>query len=125
MAAVEDACGFSGDNSEVVLDLFCGVGTLGLCVASRAKHVYGWEVVPEAVRDARRNAADNDIANATFRRGDLARLRASLGGGARDLPGLSGGRGAKKGKNKNNKKNNDAGGGGTAGSGMGRGAFRR
>ena len=41
--AVEVACGFSGDNTEVVLDLFCGVGTLGLCVAAKAKHVYGWE----------------------------------------------------------------------------------
>jgi hypothetical protein len=33
--AVEVACGFKGDRSEVVLDLFCGVGTLGLCVASK------------------------------------------------------------------------------------------
>ena len=90
VAAVEDACGFSGDGTEVVLDLFCGVGTLGLCVAKKAKHVYGWEVVPEAVKDAERNAAANGIDNATFRRGDLAKLKASLPGvggkGGGDLP---------------------------------------
>lgn len=80
VAEVEAACGFSGSNTEVVLDLFCGVGTLGLCVASKAKHVYGWEVVPEAVKDAKRNAASNGITNATFRRGDLAKLKSSLPG---------------------------------------------
>ncbi|ACO62243.1 predicted protein, partial [Micromonas commoda] len=80
VAAVEDACGFSGDGTEVVLDLFCGVGTLGLCVAKKAKHVFGWEVVPEAVKDAERNAEANGITNATFRRGDLAKLKASLPG---------------------------------------------
>ena len=57
-AAVEDACGFSGDGTEIVLDLFCGVGTLGLCVAHRCAHVYGWEIVPEAVEDARRAAEE-------------------------------------------------------------------
>ena len=66
------------------------LGTLGLCVAKKAKHVYGWEVVPEAVKDAERNAAANGIDNATFRRGDLAKLKASLPGvggkGGGDLP---------------------------------------
>jgi tRNA/tmRNA/rRNA uracil-C5-methylase (TrmA/RlmC/RlmD family) len=70
--------------------------------------VYGWEVVPEAVEDARRNAADNGITNATFRRGDLARLRASLG--PRGLPGLGGG--GKRGKRGD-------GGGGSSGGGRG------
>ena len=37
VAAVEDACGFSGDGTEVVLDLFCGVGTLGLCVGQKGQ----------------------------------------------------------------------------------------
>ena len=90
VAAVEDACGFSGDGTEVVLDLFCGVGTLGLCVAKKAKHVFGWEVVPEAVKDAERNAEANGITNATFRRGDLAKLKVSLPGvggkGSGDIP---------------------------------------
>lgn len=73
-AAVEDACGFSGDGTEIVLDLFCGVGTLGLCVAHRCAHVYGWEIVPEAVEDARRNADANGVRNATFVACDLAKL---------------------------------------------------
>lgn len=76
---MRDACGFSGNNTEVVLDLFCGVGMMGLCVASRAKHVMGWEVVPEAVRDAKRNAEINGIENAKFYRVDLSSLNAKLG----------------------------------------------
>ena len=81
---VEKACGFDEDDSEnsenkrntkVVLDLFCGVGTLGLCLAHRAHSVVGWEVVPDAVRDARRNAQANGITNATFFQGDLTKLK--------------------------------------------------
>lgn len=73
-AAVEDACGFSGNGTEIVLDLFCGVGTLGLCVAHRCAHVYGWEIVPEAVEDARRAAEENGVRNATFVACNLAKL---------------------------------------------------
>ena len=63
---VRDACGFSGNKTEIVLDLFCGAGTLGLSVASEASRVMGWEVVPEAVEDAKRNAEINGIVNADF-----------------------------------------------------------
>ena len=84
--AVEAACGFEErENEKVVLDLFCGVGALGLSVAHRAKRVVGWEVVPEAVRDATANAAKNGIENAVFRVGDLTkleRLAAAEGGGS-------------------------------------------
>lgn len=76
---VREACGFSGDRSEIVLDLFCGTGAMGLSVASSARQVMGWEIVPEAVRDAKRNAEMNGIANAKFYRVDLARLNASKG----------------------------------------------
>ena len=73
--AVEAACGFEErENEKVVLDLFCGAGALGLSVAHRARSVVGWEVVPEAVRDATANAAANGITNATFRVGDLTKL---------------------------------------------------
>lgn len=41
----------------------------------RVKHVYGYEVVPEAVADARRNAARNDITNATFIEGNLNKIQ--------------------------------------------------
>ena len=73
------ACDFSGDKSEIVLDLFCGVGTMGLSVAANAKRVMGWEVVPEAVADASRNAQINGITNADFFRVDLARLNPTKG----------------------------------------------
>jgi methyltransferase-like protein 6 len=52
---------------------------MGLSVASSARQVMGWEIVPEAVRDAKRNAEMNGIANAKFYRVDLARLNASKG----------------------------------------------
>jgi|MDSW01.2.fsa_nt_gb tRNA/tmRNA/rRNA uracil-C5-methylase (TrmA/RlmC/RlmD family) len=69
---VEEACALSGDKTEVILDLFCGVGTLGLCLASKAHHIYGCEIVSEAVVDAKNNATANGIENATFWQANLA-----------------------------------------------------
>ena len=51
---------------EIVWDLYCGIGTISLFLAQAAKHVYGVEIVPEAVADARENAKNNQIENATF-----------------------------------------------------------
>ena len=51
---------------EVVWDLYCGIGTISLFLAKRAKAVYGVEIVPAAVEDARRNAKLNGIENAYF-----------------------------------------------------------
>ena len=50
----------------VILDLYCGIGTIGLCLADKAKHVHGIEIVKEAVLDANRNAVINGIVNATY-----------------------------------------------------------
>lgn len=47
----------------VVYDLYCGTGTLGICVAQHAKQVYGIEIVPEAAIDARANATKNGYTN--------------------------------------------------------------
>lgn len=55
--------------SETVIDAYCGVGTISLFLAQRAKRVYGVEIVPEAVQDARSNAELNGIANAEFEAG--------------------------------------------------------
>jgi 23S rRNA (uracil1939-C5)-methyltransferase len=55
---------------ERVFDLFCGIGTLGLSLASRAGEVWGVEIVPEAIADAEENARRNGIENARFRTGD-------------------------------------------------------
>ena len=52
--------------SERVFDLYCGIGTIGLTLASRAGQVWGLETVPEAVADAERNALRNGITNARF-----------------------------------------------------------
>lgn len=51
---------------EIVWDLYCGIGTISLFLAKHAKHVYGVEVIPEAIADARENALANGIENATF-----------------------------------------------------------
>lgn len=51
---------------ETVLDLYCGIGTISLCMARRAGRVYGVEVIPQAVEDARANAARNGVSNAEF-----------------------------------------------------------
>jgi tRNA/tmRNA/rRNA uracil-C5-methylase (TrmA/RlmC/RlmD family) len=53
--------------------------TLALSVFHRAKHVYGYELVPEAVADAVRNAERNGISNATFIQGDLNKLKEDFG----------------------------------------------
>ncbi|KAG0566309.1 hypothetical protein KC19_7G054100 [Ceratodon purpureus] len=80
---VEEQCALKGDGSEVLLDLFCGTGTIGLSMANKVKHVYGFELVQEAVIDARRNAARNGIQNATFIQGDLNKLNDEFG---KDFP---------------------------------------
>ena len=51
---------------ETVWDLYCGIGTISLFMAQRAKAVYGVEIVPQAIEDARKNAERNHIENATF-----------------------------------------------------------
>ncbi len=54
------------DGEEVVWDLYCGIGTISLFLAKKAKRVYGVEIVPQAVEDARQNARINGIENAEF-----------------------------------------------------------
>lgn len=51
---------------ETVWDLYCGIGTISLFMAKRAKQVYGVEVIPQAIEDARENARRNGINNAEF-----------------------------------------------------------
>lgn len=52
--------------NEVVWDLYCGIGTISLFLAKSARQVYGVEIVPQAIMDARKNAALNEITNAEF-----------------------------------------------------------
>lgn len=51
---------------ELVLDAYCGVGTLALLASKRARRVVGVEIIPEAIADAEHNAKRNEISNATF-----------------------------------------------------------
>ena len=63
---------------ETVLDLYCGIGTITLCLAQRAGKVYGAEVVPEAIEDAKKNAERNGIENTEFFCGDAADIAAKF-----------------------------------------------
>jgi len=59
---------------DTVLDMYCGVGTIGLVLSQRCKEVIGVEVVEQAVIDARENARINNIENATFICGDAEKV---------------------------------------------------
>jgi len=52
--------------NETVWDLYCGIGTISLFLAGKAKQVYGVEIVPQAIEDAKKNAINNGIENAKF-----------------------------------------------------------
>ena len=64
--------------SDTVLDLYCGVGTITLIMAKAAGKVIGVEVIPQAVEDARDNAARNGITNAEFLCGDAGEAALKL-----------------------------------------------
>lgn len=51
---------------ENVWDLYCGIGTISLFLAQKAKQVYGVEIIPQAIENAKRNAVKNGIENAEF-----------------------------------------------------------
>lgn len=59
-----DYAGLTG--KETVWDLYCGIGTISLFLAQKAGTVYGVEIVPQAIEDARSNAKRNGITNAKF-----------------------------------------------------------
>ena len=56
--------GLTGE--EIVWDLYCGIGTISLFLSGKAKQVYGVEIIPQAIEDARKNARENGISNAEF-----------------------------------------------------------
>lgn len=64
--------------SELVIDAYCGIGTISLFLARGARRVVGIEVIPEAVADARQNAERNGINNAEFLLGDAAEAMPEL-----------------------------------------------
>ncbi|MBU8568388.1 23S rRNA (uracil(1939)-C(5))-methyltransferase RlmD [Virgibacillus pantothenticus] len=62
------------NSSDVVIDAYCGIGTISLFLAQQAKKVYGIEVVPEAISDAKRNAKLNGIINVEFVVGEAEKV---------------------------------------------------
>ncbi|MCD8090194.1 MAG: 23S rRNA (uracil(1939)-C(5))-methyltransferase RlmD [Clostridiales bacterium] len=64
--------------TETVFDLYCGIGTISLFLAGKAREVYGIEIVPDAIADANENAAANNIKNAHFYTGAAEDLCSKL-----------------------------------------------
>ena len=62
----------------LVFDLYCGAGTISLCLAQRAGQVIGAEIVPEAIENAKRNAEMNGISNTEFICADAGQAAAEL-----------------------------------------------
>lgn len=67
-----DFAGLTGN--EVVYDLYCGTGSIGIFVSKLAKKIIGVEVVAEAIVDAKENAALNNITHAEFFAGDVIKI---------------------------------------------------
>ena len=74
--------------SEVVWDLYSGIGSIGLALARDAGRVVGIEIVPEAVEQAQANAERNGVANAEFIVGDVAKAIAPLVDAGAPMPDL-------------------------------------
>ncbi len=56
---------------ETVFDLYCGTGTIAICLSKAARRVIGFEIVDAAISDAEKNCLKNSILNCTFYRGDI------------------------------------------------------
>ncbi len=70
--AAAEYADFSGN--ETLLDLYCGIGTVGLSMADRVKSLIGVESVPQAVENAKANAKRNNVKNAEFICGDAGKI---------------------------------------------------
>ncbi|HRN78805.1 MAG TPA: 23S rRNA (uracil(1939)-C(5))-methyltransferase RlmD [Ferruginibacter sp.] len=68
-SVARDFAGLTGN--EIVYDLYCGTGSIGIFMSRLAKKIIGVEVVEEAVEDAKKNAALNQITHASFFAGDV------------------------------------------------------
>lgn len=71
-----DYAGLTG--KETVIDAYCGIGTIGLAAAKKAKSVIGIELNKDAVRDARINARENQIKTARFYQGDAGEFMVKM-----------------------------------------------
>jgi len=67
-----DFAGLTGN--EIVYDLYCGTGSIGIFVSKQAKKIIGVEVIEDAINDAKENAALNNITHAEFFAGDVIKI---------------------------------------------------
>ncbi|MBC7933828.1 MAG: 23S rRNA (uracil(1939)-C(5))-methyltransferase RlmD, partial [Rhizobacter sp.] len=67
-----DFAGLTGN--EIVYDLYCGTGSIGIFLSKHAKKIIGVEVIEEAIEDAKKNAALNNITHAQFFAGDVIKI---------------------------------------------------
>ena len=74
----EKAKEYAAPKGKTVLDLYCGAGTIGLSMADEAKEIFGVEIIPEAIEDAKYNAEMNGIKNTEFMCGDAAEAAKNL-----------------------------------------------
>lgn len=70
--------GASLTGKEIVFDLYCGIGTIGIYMAKHAKKVYGIEIVEQAIEDAKENCKINNTENAEYYAGDTQKLLIDL-----------------------------------------------
>ena len=68
----------SPKDTDVIADLYCGAGTIGLSMAKKAAKIVGVEIVPQAVENAKKNAQRNNITNAEFYCGDAGKVFGDL-----------------------------------------------
>ncbi len=64
--------------SDIIADLYCGAGTIGLSMAKYVSKIIGIEIVPQAIENARKNALQNNITNAEFYCGDAGNIFSEL-----------------------------------------------
>lgn len=66
------------DKEDILYDLYCGIGTIGIFAASSVKKVYGIEIIEQAILDAKENAKLNEVENIEFFAGDVEKVFTEL-----------------------------------------------
>ncbi|WP_129044624.1 23S rRNA (uracil(1939)-C(5))-methyltransferase RlmD [Companilactobacillus metriopterae] len=66
------------NQNDVLLDAYCGVGTIGITMADKVEKVYGIEIIPEAIEDAKKNAELNNINNTEYYAGAVDKIYPEL-----------------------------------------------
>ena len=73
---------------DIVYDLYCGIGTIGIFASKYAKKVYGIEIVEQAIKDAKENAIINNIRNIEFFAGDVENVFDKIVNEKQDFPAI-------------------------------------